>query len=159
MGMGGGDRDLDDTSILRAREHVMGAEAAEEEEEDQALDAAREHVWRLEEEAEADARRARIKQHHAAEVSKRGRVLGRRHAFSLLTRHALATSILSNLSPSFIPHNVVQFFILQISSPLLTPSSGIDAPFNQFPVLRSLPSLQTLINPSDPALLCWTSGP
>ncbi|KAM3446858.1 hypothetical protein MY3296_009267 [Beauveria thailandica] len=76
MGMGGGDRDLDDTSILRAREHVMGAEAAEEEEADQALDAAREHVWRLEEEAEADARRARIKQHHAAEVSKRGKVLG-----------------------------------------------------------------------------------
>ncbi|KAM3562712.1 hypothetical protein ARSEF4850_002640 [Beauveria asiatica] len=127
MEMGGGDRDLDDTSILRAREHVMGAEAAEEEEADQALDAAREHVWRLEEEAEADARRARIKQHHAAEVSKRGKMLG--------------------------------LFILQISSPLLTPSSGIDAPFNQFPVLRSLPSLQTLINPSDPALLCWTSGP
>ncbi|KAM3560202.1 hypothetical protein MY1884_003076 [Beauveria asiatica] len=76
MEMGGGDRDLDDTSILRAREHVMGAEAAEEEEADQALDAAREHVWRLEEEAEADARRARIKQHHAAEVSKRGKMLG-----------------------------------------------------------------------------------
>ncbi|OAA48987.1 hypothetical protein BBO_02032 [Beauveria brongniartii RCEF 3172] len=83
MGMGGGDRDLDDPSILRAREHVMGAEAAEEEA-DRALDAARrrvrearEHVRRLKEEAEADARRARIKQHHAAEVSKRGKVLGR----------------------------------------------------------------------------------
>ncbi|KAM3497249.1 hypothetical protein MY10362_009400 [Beauveria mimosiformis] len=82
MGTGGGDRDLDDPSILRAREHVMGAEAAEEEA-DRALDAARrrvrearEHVRRLEE-AEADARRARIKQHHAAEVSKRGKVLGR----------------------------------------------------------------------------------
>ncbi|KAM3497245.1 hypothetical protein MY10362_009396, partial [Beauveria mimosiformis] len=81
MGTGGGDRDLDDPSILRAREHVMGAEAAEEEA-DRALDAARrrvrearEHVRRLEE-AEADARRARIKQHHAAEVSKRGKVLG-----------------------------------------------------------------------------------
>ncbi|KAM3528647.1 hypothetical protein MY4038_005767 [Beauveria bassiana] len=82
IGMGDNDSDLD-LSILRAREHVMGAEAAEEEA-DRALDAARrrvrearEHVRRLEEEAEADARRARIKQHHAAEVSKRGKVLGR----------------------------------------------------------------------------------
>ncbi|KAM3508126.1 hypothetical protein MY11210_006851 [Beauveria gryllotalpidicola] len=79
-GGGGGDRDLD-PSILRAREHVMGAEAAEEAE--RALDAARrrvrearEHVRRLEEEAETDARRARIKKHHAAEISKRGKVMG-----------------------------------------------------------------------------------
>ncbi|TQV98076.1 hypothetical protein IF1G_03819 [Cordyceps javanica] len=84
MGMGGGDDDDDlDPSILRAREHVMSAEAAEEEA-DRALDAARrrvkearEHVARLEAEAAEDARRARIKQHHAAEVSKRGKVLGR----------------------------------------------------------------------------------
>ncbi|OAA70337.1 hypothetical protein ISF_02311 [Cordyceps fumosorosea ARSEF 2679] len=83
MGVGRDDeRDLD-PSILRAREHVMSAEAAEEEA-DRALDAARrrvgearEHVRRLEEETAEDARRARIKQHHAAEVSKRGKVLGR----------------------------------------------------------------------------------
>lgn len=84
MGMGGGDDDRDlDPSILRAREHVMSAEAAEEQA-DRALDeahrrvkAAREHVQRLEDEAAEDARRAKIKQHHAAEVSKRGKVLGR----------------------------------------------------------------------------------
>lgn len=91
MGMGGDDdRDLD-PSILRAREHVMSAEAAEEEA-DRALDEAkrrvkeaREHVRRLEEEAAEDARRARIKQHHAAEVSKRGKVLGRK-LFSRVAR-------------------------------------------------------------------------
>ncbi|OAA79039.1 hypothetical protein LEL_02525 [Akanthomyces lecanii RCEF 1005] len=83
MGMGGADeRDLD-PSIIRAREHVMSAEAAEEQA-DRALDEAKrrvkeahEHVRRLEDEAAEDARRAKIKQHHAAEVSKRGKVLGR----------------------------------------------------------------------------------
>ncbi|KAJ6783471.1 hypothetical protein PWT90_08184 [Aphanocladium album] len=84
VGSSGEDRDLD-PSILRAREHVMSAEAAEAEA-DRALDEAkrrvkeaRAHVRRLEEEAEEDARRARIKQHHAAEVSKRGKVLGRKY--------------------------------------------------------------------------------
>lgn len=83
--MGMGSHDVLDPSIVRAREHVMSAEAAEAEA-DRALDEAkrrvreaREHVKRLEEEAAEDARRARIKQHHAAEVSKRGKVLGRKY--------------------------------------------------------------------------------
>ncbi|KFH45542.1 hypothetical protein ACRE_035910 [Hapsidospora chrysogenum ATCC 11550] len=72
-----------DPSIVAAREQVMGAEAAEVEA-DRALDAARqrvreakEHVRRLEAEAAEDARRARIKQVQAREVSKRGQGLGR----------------------------------------------------------------------------------
>lgn len=84
MGMGGADeRDLD-PSIIRAREHVMSAEAAEEEADRALAEAKRrvreahEHVRRLEDEAAEDARRAKIKQHHAAEVSKRGKVLGRK---------------------------------------------------------------------------------
>lgn len=64
----------------------MGAEAAEVEA-DRALDAARarvrdakEHVKRLEEEAREEARRAKIKQHQARAVSKRGEGLGRKWA-------------------------------------------------------------------------------
>lgn len=62
----------------------MMAEAAEREA-DRALMAAREsvreardHVRRLELEAEEEARRARIKQQQAKEVSKRGKQLGRK---------------------------------------------------------------------------------
>lgn len=80
---GGRDSDVD-PSIVAARERVMGAEAAEMEA-DRALDAARrhvreakEHVKRLEEEAREEARRAKIKQHQAREVSKRGEGLGRK---------------------------------------------------------------------------------
>ncbi|KAK3342092.1 hypothetical protein B0T25DRAFT_586144 [Lasiosphaeria hispida] len=72
-----------DPSIVQARERVMSAEAAERDA-DRALLAAREsvrqaseHVRRLELEAEEEARRAKIKQYQAREVSKRGKQLGR----------------------------------------------------------------------------------
>ncbi|KAK4117865.1 hypothetical protein N656DRAFT_794287 [Canariomyces notabilis] len=72
-----------DPTIVAARERVMSAEAAEREA-DRALIAAREsvreareHVRRLELEAEEEARRAKIKQQQAKEVSKRGKQLGR----------------------------------------------------------------------------------
>lgn len=72
-----------DPSIVHARERVMGAEQAEHEA-DRALNAARtqvrearEEVKRLELEAKEEARLAKIKQYHAAEVSKRGKQLGR----------------------------------------------------------------------------------
>lgn len=62
----------------------MGAEQAEMQA-DRALDAARrqvrdarDHVKMLEEEAREDARRAKIKQTQAKEVSKRGKHLGRK---------------------------------------------------------------------------------
>lgn len=73
-----------DPSIKRAREHVMNAEAAEAdadralEEAKRRVKEAREEVRVLEKEAEEDARRAKIKQQHAAEVSKRGKGLGRK---------------------------------------------------------------------------------
>lgn len=73
-----------DPSIVQARERVMIAENAEREA-DRALIAAREsvreareHVRRIELEAEEEARRAKIKQHQAREVSKRGKQLGRK---------------------------------------------------------------------------------
>ena len=73
-----------DPSIVQARERVIGAESAERDA-DRALMAAREsvrqareHVKRLELEAEEEARRAKIKQYHAREVSKRGKQLGRK---------------------------------------------------------------------------------
>ncbi|KAI0393783.1 hypothetical protein F5Y17DRAFT_430730 [Xylariaceae sp. FL0594] len=72
-----------DPSILQARERVMSAETAEREA-DRALAAARlrvrearDEVKRLEAEAAEEARRAKIKQYHAREVSKRGKQLGR----------------------------------------------------------------------------------
>ncbi|KAI0805017.1 hypothetical protein GGR55DRAFT_656712 [Xylaria sp. FL0064] len=72
-----------DPSIVQARERVMTAENAEREA-DRALAAARlrvrearEEVKRLELEAAEEARRAKIKQYHAKEVSKRGKQLGR----------------------------------------------------------------------------------
>ncbi|KAK3695777.1 hypothetical protein B0T22DRAFT_116280 [Podospora appendiculata] len=72
-----------DPTIVQARERVMSAEAAERDA-DRALLAAREsvrqareHVRRLELEAQEEARRAKIKQYHAREVSKRGQQLGR----------------------------------------------------------------------------------
>jgi hypothetical protein len=74
-----------DPSILQARERVTNAEAAERDA-DHALEAARqsvreahEHVRRLELEAKEEARLAKIKQHHAREVSKRGKQLGRKY--------------------------------------------------------------------------------
>lgn len=73
-----------DPSILQARERVMDAEVAEEQA-DRALDQARlrvrearEHVKRIEAEAAEEARRAKIKQQHAREVTKRGKGLGRK---------------------------------------------------------------------------------
>ncbi|TFB00955.1 hypothetical protein CCMA1212_007491 [Trichoderma ghanense] len=75
-----------DPSIVQAREHVMQAEAAEVEA-DRALGearmrvrAAKDHVWRLEEEAKEEARRAKLKQEQAREVSKRGKGLGREYS-------------------------------------------------------------------------------
>jgi hypothetical protein len=80
---GNGNADLD-PSIVQARERVMVAETAEREA-DRALIAARdsvreahEHVRRLELEAEEEARRAKIKQHQARDISKRGKQLGRK---------------------------------------------------------------------------------
>ncbi|KAK5655994.1 hypothetical protein OQA88_5132 [Cercophora sp. LCS_1] len=79
---GNGNADMD-PSIVAARERVVGAENAERQA-DRALMAAREsvreareHVRRLELEAEEEARRAKIKQYQAREVSKRGKQLGR----------------------------------------------------------------------------------
>lgn len=76
----------DDASVLEARERVHSAEAAEREA-DLALDEARasvrdarERVKQLEEEAREEARRAKIKQHQAREVSKLGRALGREYS-------------------------------------------------------------------------------
>ncbi|KAI3326895.1 hypothetical protein HD806DRAFT_375209 [Xylariaceae sp. AK1471] len=72
-----------DPSIVQARERVMAAENAERDA-DRALVAARlrvrearEEVKRIEVEAAEEARRAKIKQYHAREVSKRGKQLGR----------------------------------------------------------------------------------
>jgi hypothetical protein len=80
---GRGNADVD-PSIQQARERVMSAEKAESEA-DRALVAARvrvrearEEVKRLELEAAEEARRAKIKQYHAREVSKRGKQLGRK---------------------------------------------------------------------------------
>ncbi|GJC84802.1 hypothetical protein ColLi_07640 [Colletotrichum liriopes] len=86
-----------DPSIVQARERVMGAEAAEKEA-DRALLAAREsvaaaraEVRRLEEEAREEARRAKIKQYHAREVSKRGKALGRTYYPTTLGMHLTLT--------------------------------------------------------------------
>ncbi|KAI1379097.1 hypothetical protein F4677DRAFT_410529 [Hypoxylon crocopeplum] len=72
-----------DPSIVQARERVMQAESAERDA-DRALESARirvrearAEVKRLELEAAEEARRAKIKQYHAREVSKRGKQLGR----------------------------------------------------------------------------------
>ncbi|KAI0476062.1 hypothetical protein GGR56DRAFT_674563 [Xylariaceae sp. FL0804] len=82
-GIGGSSNPEMDPSIVQARERVMSAETAEREA-DRALAAARvrvrearAEVKRLEEEAAEEARRAKIKQYHAREVSKRGKQLGR----------------------------------------------------------------------------------
>lgn len=75
-----------DPSIVAAREHVLSAETAEKEA-DRALEAARirvrearNEVKRLELEAAEEAKRAKIKQYHAREVSKRGKQLGRMYS-------------------------------------------------------------------------------
>lgn len=85
-----------DPSIQAARERVAGAEAAEAEA-DRALGAARlrvrearEQVKMLEEEAREDARRAKIKQHQAKDISKRGQGLGRKFFFSPATNLCLS---------------------------------------------------------------------
>ncbi|KAH9895380.1 hypothetical protein F4778DRAFT_746536 [Xylariomycetidae sp. FL2044] len=82
FGNGSSNPDVD-PSIVQARERVMTAETAEREA-DRALEAARlrvrearADVKRLELEAAEEARRAKIKQYHAKEVSKRGKQLGR----------------------------------------------------------------------------------
>lgn len=83
-----GGSDHMDPSIVQARERVLSAEAAEREA-DRALIAAREsvrnareHVRRLELEAEEEARLAKIKQHQAKDISKRGKQLGRKSSWS-----------------------------------------------------------------------------
>ncbi|KAK4124792.1 hypothetical protein N657DRAFT_679615 [Parathielavia appendiculata] len=80
---GNGNRVDLDPSIVQAQERLRNAESAEMEA-DRALIAAREsvreareHVRRLELEAQEEARRAKIKQHHAKDLSKRGKQLGR----------------------------------------------------------------------------------
>ncbi|KAK5988215.1 hypothetical protein PT974_12355 [Cladobotryum mycophilum] len=74
-----------DPSILQVREHVFSAEQAEIDA-DRALGEARmrvreakDHLWRIEEEAKEEARRAKLKQEQAREVSKRGKGLGREY--------------------------------------------------------------------------------
>ncbi|KAI8624912.1 hypothetical protein F5Y19DRAFT_480150 [Xylariaceae sp. FL1651] len=83
FGHGNGSNPDMDPSIVQARERVMSAENAERDA-DRALAAARlrvrearDEVKRLELEAAEEARRAKIKQYHAREVSKRGKQLGR----------------------------------------------------------------------------------
>lgn len=58
-----------DRALMAARENVRQA---------------REHIRALELEAQEEARRAKIKQYHAKEVSKRGKQLGREYSFSVL---------------------------------------------------------------------------
>ncbi|KZZ89368.1 hypothetical protein AAL_07667 [Moelleriella libera RCEF 2490] len=72
-----------DPGILQARERVMDAEDAEAQA-DRALEQARlrvrearEHMKRVELEAKEEARRAKIKQAHARDITKRGKGLGR----------------------------------------------------------------------------------
>ncbi|KAH7037107.1 uncharacterized protein B0I36DRAFT_313340 [Microdochium trichocladiopsis] len=72
-----------DPSISQARDRVINAERAEKEA-DRALEAARlqvrdarTHVKNLEHEAAEESRRAKVKQYHAKEMSKRGKHLGR----------------------------------------------------------------------------------
>lgn len=106
------DRDLD-PSIVAARERVMSAEAAEVEA-DRALDAARSSVRdaraemvRLEDEAREDARRAKIKQHQAGELSKRGKGLGREFSSSFSPFHSNLP--IHSCIPLFI-HSTAQHF-------------------------------------------------
>ncbi len=96
-----------DPSIQAARERVMGAEQAESEA-DRALASARvrvrearEEVKRLEIEAAEEARRAKIKQYHAREVSKRGKQLGRRSP----PHTSLSLSLSLCLYSSFLSHS------------------------------------------------------
>ncbi|RKU41405.1 hypothetical protein DL546_002032 [Coniochaeta pulveracea] len=78
-----GGRDDVDPSIVQARERVMRAEAAEHEADRALIGAresvrlAREEVRRLELEAAEEARRAKLKQHAARDIGKRGQQLGR----------------------------------------------------------------------------------
>lgn len=73
-----------DPSISQARDRVLNAERAEKEA-DRALEAARiqvrdarAHVKGLEHEAAEESRRAKLKQYHAKEMTKRGKHLGRK---------------------------------------------------------------------------------
>ena len=76
----------EDPSISAARERVMSAEMAEREADKALMTAraavreAREQVKRLEREAEEEARLAKIKQKQAANISKRGQMLGRMYS-------------------------------------------------------------------------------
>jgi len=73
----------EDPSIAAARERVLSAEGAEREADKalvgarEAVREAREHVLRLEKEAEEEARLAKIKQTQARSISERARPLGR----------------------------------------------------------------------------------
>lgn len=83
FGHSNGDVEVD-PSIVAARERVLSAEQAEQdadralEEARRSVREARDHVRRLELEAKEEARRAKIKQFHVREVSKRAKPLGRR---------------------------------------------------------------------------------
>lgn len=79
-----------DPSIVAARERVIGAEAAEADA-DRALAVARsqvrdarEQMRALEDELKEEARRAKIKQHQAKDISKRGKGLGRESPPSII---------------------------------------------------------------------------
>lgn len=103
-----------DPSIVAARERVMSAETAEREA-DRALMAAREsvrqareHVRRLELEAEEEARRAKIKQYHAKEVSKRGKQLGRKLTGILQAASKLITVLTFRTRPRTLSHTASQ---------------------------------------------------
>ncbi|KEF58990.1 uncharacterized protein A1O9_03833 [Exophiala aquamarina CBS 119918] len=84
---GGGlfNRHSEDPSIAHARERVMSAENAEREADRALVQAraavkeAREHIKILEKEAAEEARLAKIKQHHARDISKRAKPLGREY--------------------------------------------------------------------------------
>lgn len=82
----------EDPSITGARQRVLQAEQAERDadraliEARTAVQAAREHVKRLEAEAAEEARLAKIKQNQAQDISKRGAALGREYSlFHILT--------------------------------------------------------------------------
>jgi hypothetical protein len=108
FGNGSGSNSVEmDPSIVAARERVMAAEGAERDA-DRALEAARvrvreahEQVKRLEIEAQEEARRAKIKQFHAKEVSKRGSALGRKFFFSSVTALPVGSRVQVTSSSSY----------------------------------------------------------
>lgn len=81
-------RTHEDPSIAAARDRVIAAEQSERDADHalqmakQSVHEAREHVKRLELEAEADAKAAAFKQAQAKDIGKRAKPLGRKFAVS-----------------------------------------------------------------------------